>query len=812
VLQELRRAYPKIDPVIEYLDTKRFPSDEHLLKMNNFLLSKYRGRKFDLVIVLDNAALELALGNREELFPGTPIVFAGINDFTPAMLAGQEKVTGVTEELDIENTLKMAIALHPKTTEIFVVTDNTISGRAERRQVEAALPHLPPGVRIEFASPATMAELVDNIKRLPTTAIILITGFATDKAGQSFSINEGARRLTQEAKVPVYIVHESRLGYGPMGGILLGGEEEGRRAGAIALQVLAGKDPAHIPVDTKSTARPMFDYRQLSRFQIPINALPPGSIVINRPESFYEKHKSLVLGTIAVLAVLAMVIIILIININKRKQAEKKLRTSEEHYRLLADNLKDVLWTMDLTYTLTYVSPSILPMTGYSPKEFISLGLRQIVLQAHHDVFGSSLPKLLAPEMPPFQTYEVEYRRKDNSIGWAEVTVTLMRDSRDVPIGMAGVTRDISERKRNDAALRESEERFRAIFQQAGVGVAQIDSITGAFMRVNKKYCDILGMTPEKLKATDFMAITHPDDLQSDLDNMQNLRDGLIRNFSVEKRYFRQDGTTIWAQLSVSPMWGEGESPTYHIAVAEDITARKRAEAKVLHQRDQLRTLTNRLTDVEERERKNLARELHDQVCQNLATINIALETLAIRAHRESLDQVLLRLADVSAVAEQTGEIARNIMENLRPTVLDHYGLETALRQLGSRYSRRTGIDLKILGEEVNPRLNPNIELTLFRIAQEALNNAAKHARASKVTLAKEVEQDTVRLVISDNGIGFDQSLVTKPKEGRGWGLMTMVERAKAVGGHCRIESQPGHGTRVVVEVPHGNQTGFKAD
>ena len=109
-----------------------------------------------------------------------------------------------------------------------------------------------------------------------------------------------------------------------MGGILLAGKEQGRRAGEIALQVLAGEDPSRIPVDMKSTARPMFDYRQLSRFQIPISALPPGSI-INQPDSFYGKHKSLVLGIMAVLAGLIMVIIVLTMNINKRKRAEEAL-------------------------------------------------------------------------------------------------------------------------------------------------------------------------------------------------------------------------------------------------------------------------------------------------------------------------------------------------------------------------------------------------------------------------------------------------------------------------------------------------------
>lgn len=121
---------------------------------------------------------------------------------------------------------------------------------------------------------------------------------------------------------------------------------------------------------------------------------------------------------------------------------------------------------------------------------------------------------------------------------------------------------------------------------------------------------------------------------------------------------------------------------------------------------------------------------------------------------------------------------------------------------MGSQFSQRTGIKLDILGDETDSRLSPNVELALFRIAQEALNNVVKHAQAARVVLTIETDQDTLRLIISDNGTGFDQDLVAHPTEGRGWGLMTMTERARAVGGHCRIESQHGQGTRVVVEVP----------
>ena len=140
---------------------------------------------------------------------------------------------------------------------------------------------------------------------------------------------------------------------------------------------------------------------------------------------------------------------------------------------------------------------------------------------------------------------------------------------------------DITGRQEAERALRESEGRFRAIFEQAAVGVAQMETASGRFVKANRKFCAIVGLEPNEITATTSMAITHPDDLQAGLGNMAKLRDGLIRQFSMEKRYCRGDGSPVWVNLTVSPMWDDGDAPNYHIAVVEDISDRKIAEAEV---------------------------------------------------------------------------------------------------------------------------------------------------------------------------------------------------------------------------------------
>jgi two-component system sensor histidine kinase UhpB len=164
-------------------------------------------------------------------------------------------------------------------------------------------------------------------------------------------------------------------------------------------------------------------------------------------------------------------------------------------------------------------------------------------------------------------------------------------------------------------------------------------------------------------------------------------------------------------------------------------------------------------------------------------------------------DAARVRLEDSLALVEQTTERIRDVMANLRSPVMDDYGLVATLQWYGRQLSARTDIDVAVQGQELVPRLASRIENALFRIAQEALTNVIKHAQATQATVTVEADGDTVRLVIADDGSGFDPGRL-KTADGRlRWGLLTMTERAEAVGGHCRIESHPQKGTQVIVEV-----------
>lgn len=297
-----------------------------------------------------------------------------------------------------------------------------------------------------------------------------------------------------------------------------------------------------------------------------------------------------------------------------------------------------------------------------------------------------------------------------------------------------------------------------------------------------------------------FLRCIHPEDKARVLRAIDTARDG-GHSFNLDTRIILPDSSELIVNMQAEVTMDSNGRPVQITGTIQDVNERKRAEEEIIQQREELRGLAIRLAEVEESERQRLVRALHDEVCQNLAGIALTLGTLKLRAQQEPLDRLLSRLSDAVDLVNQTSEITRSIMEGLRPTVLDHYGLIGGLRQLAGQFIKQTGIDLEVLGEEAPTRQDPTTELAIFRIAQEALANVTKHAKATRVIISKEEKADVVRFVIADNGIGFDQAQVPKPMKGKKWGLITMSERAIAIGGTCYIESQPGQGTRVIMEV-----------
>ena len=278
-----------------------------------------------------------------------------------------------------------------------------------------------------------------------------------------------------------------------------------------------------------------------------------------------------------------------VLDITERKRAEEALRASEAKFRALAEATTDWMWEVNEQAVYTYCSPKIRDLLGYEPDE--ALGKTPFDFMPEEEarrVAGLFGP--IAAARKPFAGMENTNRHKDGRLVVLECRGAPIIDAYGVFGGYRGFDQDITERKWGENVIREAELRYRTIFEQAGAGVAQIESSTGRFVQLNHQYCEILGLTEAEMLATTVGAVTHPDDVERDLESMTRLLSGEIPSFTMEKRYVRKDGGIVWVNLNVAPLWRSGETPVHHIAIAQDITARKQTEESLRQSEGWLRS------------------------------------------------------------------------------------------------------------------------------------------------------------------------------------------------------------------------------
>lgn len=316
---------------------------------------------------------------------------------------------------------------------------------------------------------------------------------------------------------------------------------------------------------------------------------------------------------------------------------------------------------------------------------------------------------------------------------------------------------------------------------------------TGGQLRWDGDYLRILGYDERAMGTTtqSWTERVHPDDLPRVLHELEDCTRER-RYYDLEYRFRHADGRYVWMHDRGVPFFSADGALERIVGVFSDISERKAAQ-------EALRELARRMAETEEIERRKISWELHDRVGQGLSSLTMSLELLRQQLPAAALAAVVPRLDDARTLALKAIDDTRDVMADLRPPGLDEFGLAGGLRNYADTYAKRTGIDVAVRCDAALPQLTGILPTTLFRIAQEALANVAKHARATRVEIALEPGASGPELRITDNGTGFDSALALR---GSTWGLRTMRERAEAVGAQVRIDSRPGHGTTVSVRIP----------
>jgi PAS domain S-box-containing protein len=482
-------------------------------------------------------------------------------------------------------------------------------------------------------------------------------------------------------------------------------------------------------------------------------------------------------------------------DVTEVKQTAEEFRKSEERYRLLVESARDILFEADADGYFTFANCVAVEVTGYTEEVIRGMHFLKLV---HPDARQEAerFYAVQLREKTPSTYYEFPMRTRDGRVVWLGQHVQLVETS-DGSQRVHAVARDITERKRAEDELAKSNATIRALLESASQAVLAVD-MEGNIVFFNPMVEQMFGYTGYELAQMKVDTLL-PGHLREQHVEHRALffADPRVRPMGKGREVWadRKDGSQIPLEVSLSHI----DSPEGILAVifATDITERRRIR-RDRHKQEQMTALADGLLQGQEEERRRVARELHDSVGQDLATVSVELGTLIREAGDEgyTVREELIRLRE-KIVALSEG--IRNLSHRLHPAELEALGLLSALRSLGDRLFKYEGIRAYILTDDEPLNLPASSAVAIYRVVQEALRNIAKHSGAKEVTVTLERDEDRLRLSIVDHGVGFDAEGIGGKA---GLGLVSMEERMRLLGGSFEIRSKPGEGTEVEAFVP----------
>ncbi len=458
------------------------------------------------------------------------------------------------------------------------------------------------------------------------------------------------------------------------------------------------------------------------------------------------------------------------------------------------------IWMADLDGICTFVNPQMARMLGSAPEQILGRPVLDFVFEEDRAVVRQHFTELL--QQPGGRRFEERLRRGDGSEIWALVGASVMVDAKGRPASFLGMFNDITERVRGEAMLRgvqhtlearvnertaelqasnqalaDSEEKYRRLFETISDAAFVFDGETRHFLEVNEAALRLYGYTREEFLQLTHTAITaEPEDSEA---SIQLALAGAAPRIPM-RHHRKKDGTIFPVEIAASTFMPKGRPVA--CGVIRDITRRVELEREILA--------------ISEREQRRRGHDLHDDLCQQLAGIEFLSRRLASDLTATSAVGAA-QAAEIAQMLQRAMAQTRELARGLSPVGLDARGLPDALRKLAAGTRKLFGCNCRFRYE--SPVLLPNHSVAnhLYRIAQEAVNNAFKHGQARRIDIRLGTKGRAITLTVTDNGLGLSRELPARP----GMGLRIMRYRARAIGGALRVEARPRGGTRVLCAV-----------
>ncbi len=594
----------RVDLRIEYLDGKRYSADLKEGLGNNIASTwrrKYGSLKFDLILVSDQDAYDFVKRFKRDLFPGAPVVFCGVED--PGII--ENNTTGVIREVSDRENVELILSLLPGTKRIWFLTDRSAAGLANRRRIERMAGGFSPVVDFVFFDSEKALEpeeIFSTAEKLGPGDVIFYLDYCYTRSGKYIDVGNFLKELTSRSTVPVFSHVEMYLEDGVTGGMMNSGYFQGKQAAETALRILAGTGIKSIP-PAPEESHPFFNYMRLKQFEIPEKLLPPGSIVINREDSFIHQYIWYLAGALLLIILQSLFIIRMFVLIRKQKllteeslRKEKALAQSEKKYRTLSETASMGIWHINEDEETEYVNDAMCRMLEIdSIEELQHKKFRDFFTPESIETINIELEKRGRGES---SQYEAVIRSRSGRLCNVLVSGSPLIDVDNKFIGRLATVADITELKHAEEELKSWIKRYNLIVAASGQAVYEYIVSTGE-ITWGKSIINVLGYPEGEMNGgiAQWENLLHPDDKEKTVIALTEAENNCA--FWDERyRMLHSSGNYVWIRDRGFFIPDESGRAYSQLGLMEDITAIKESEEALQESEERNRAILNAIPDM----------------------------------------------------------------------------------------------------------------------------------------------------------------------------------------------------------------------
>jgi PAS domain S-box-containing protein len=747
-----------------YLDHAHYADTDMQEALVDYVQKRQAKWQPDLVVPIGSPAGVFVARHRERLFPQTPVLYTGMDRRRLPPDALQNNSALVGEHFDGPAFIEDILQVAPDTTNIVCVIGASPLERYWKAAFQSDFARFTNRVGFVWLNDLSFDQMLEYLRNLPPHSFIFLILLVRDATGVAHNGDEALRRINEVANAPVNSIFEHQLGLGIVGGRLYRDKLEGEESARLAIRILHGEPASSFPPVIVWPTRPQYDWRELHRWKISEDRLPPGSTVKYRTPTAWERHRSLIVTALVVLLVQAALIVGLMVNLSRRRKAERSLRESEERMKLAATAAELGMWEWDFASNKVWLDGRSRQSLGAGNDKDSDYG--RILSTAHPEDRGG-VEQALIRAIKGDGIYEHVYRQTlpGGQVRWIAARGQVEFDAGHKPVRMRGVGMDITARKLAEEQARESEREFLLIANAAPVLIwtSGPDKRCTFF---NQPWLEFRGRTMAQELGDGWTEGVHPEDLSHCLKIYGESFDAR-QPFTIEYRLRRHDGQYRWLSDHGVPRYDTRKTFLGYIGSCVDVTERKEAEAQAQRSQQELAHV-GRVSTL-----GALAGSLAHELNQPLTAIVSSAEAAQrfMSGAQSNDEEVRDALKDIAEQGQRAGEIIAGMRAMLKkdPGQMGAQDMNLIVREViemvrSDLVNRRVTARLRL-----DPLLPPvkghgvqlrQVLLNLVMNGCDAMSDPRVDRRELTIESRRMPAANEVEVSVTDSGPGFPEEML----------------------------------------------------